>query len=277
VRPLARRRSGCYGDSLYSRPTATPLAQQLVITDIVLIAVAFLGGALNALAGGGSLVTFPALLFAGLNPIDANASSVVALFPATFVSAWAYRRSIFDVTEVSVTGLSVSSLIGGLLGALLLLSTPTSVFAGLVPWLVLFSTIVFAVGNFAPLDLIRRLQLGPRGALVVHFAISVYGGYFGGGIGFLLLAALTLFGMRDINAMNGLKMALVGIMTAASMAAFIVADVIRWWEVLPMLPSAVIGGYVAAHAAQRLDQRLIKGLIVVLGAGVTAYFFWHGV
>jgi uncharacterized membrane protein YfcA len=248
-----------------------------VITVIVLTAVAFLGGALNALAGGGSLVTFPALLFAGLNPIDANASSVAALFPATFVSAWAYRRSIFDVTEVSVMGLSVSSLIGGLLGALLLLSTPTSVFAGLVPWLVLFSTIVFAVGNFAPLDLIRRLQLGPRGALVVHFAISVYGGYFGGGIGFLLLAALTLFGMRDINAMNGLKMALVGIMTFASMAAFIVADVIRWWEVLPMLPSAVIGGYVAAHAAQRLDQRLIKGLIVVLGAGVTAYFFWHGV
>jgi uncharacterized membrane protein YfcA len=248
-----------------------------VITDIVLTAAAFLGGALNALAGGGSLVTFPALLFAGLNPIDANASSVVALFPATFVSAWAYRRSIFDVTEVSVTGLSVSSLIGGLLGALLLLSTPTSVFAGLVPWLVLFSTIVFAVGNFAPLDLIRRLQLGPRGVLVVHFAISVYGGYFGGGIGFLLLAALTLFGMRDINAMNGLKMALVGIMTAASMAAFIVADVIRWWEVLPMLPSAVIGGYVAARAAQRLDQQLIKGLIVGLGAGVTAYFFWHGV
>jgi uncharacterized protein len=263
--------------SLYSRPTATPLAQQLVITDIVLTAAAFLGGALNALAGGGSLVTFPALLFAGLNPIDANASSVVALFPATFVSAWAYRRSIFDATEVSVMGLSVSSLIGGLLGALLLLSTPTSVFAGLVPWLVLFSTFVFAVGNFAPLDLIRRLQLGPRGAVVVHFAISVYGGYFGGGIGFLLLAALTLFGMRDINAMNGLKMALVGIMTAASMAAFIVADVIRWWEVLPMLPSAVIGGYVAARAAQRLDQRLIKGLIVVLGTGVTAYFFWHGV
>jgi uncharacterized membrane protein YfcA len=83
--------------------------------------------------------------------------------------------------------------------------------------------------------------------------------------------------MRDINAMNGLKMALVGIMTLASMAAFIVADVIRWWEVLPMLPSAVIGGYVAARAAQRLDQRLIKGLIVALGAGVTAYFFWHGV
>ena len=255
----------------------TPLTHQLVITVIALAASAFLGGALNALAGGGSLVTFPALLFAGLNPIDANASSVVALFPATFVSAWAYRRSIFDVTEVSVTGLSILSLVGGLLGALLLLSTPTSVFAGLVPWLVLFSTIVFAVGNFAPLRVSRRLELGPRGALIAHFVISVYGGYFGGGIGFLLLAALTLFGMRDISAMNGLKMTLVGIMTVASIAAFIVADVIRWPEVLPMLPSAVIGGYVAARAAQRLDQRLIKSLIVVLGTVVTAYFFWRGV
>jgi uncharacterized protein len=248
-----------------------------VITVIVLTGAAILAGALNALAGGGSLVTFPALLFAGLNPIDANASSVVALFPATFASVWAYRRSIFGVTEVSVTGLSIVSLLGGVGGALLLLSTPTAVFAGLVPWLVLLSTIIFAVGNFAPLDVIRRLELGPRGALVAHFIGSLYGGYFGGGIGFLLLAALTLFGMRDINAMNGLKMWLVGIMTVASIAIFIVADVVRWTEVLPMLLGSTIGGYVAAHAAQRLDQRLIKGFIIVWGIAVTAYFFWHGV
>jgi uncharacterized membrane protein YfcA len=269
----------CYGGrcSLRAPTKHKPLAQPLVITIIVLTAAAFLGGALNALAGGGSLVTFPALLFAGLNPIVANASSVVALFPATFTSAWAYRRSVFDVTEVSVTKLAVVSLVGGLVGALLLLWTPTSVFAALVPWLVLFATIIFAVGNFAPLDLIRRLKIGPRGALLVHFVISVYGGYFGGGIGFLMLAALTLFGMRDINAMNCLKMVLVGVMAVASIAAFVVADVIRWPEVLPMIPAAVIGGYVAAHTARRLDQRLIKGLVVVLGTAVTAYFFWRGV
>jgi uncharacterized protein len=248
-----------------------------VTTIIVLTAAAFLGGALNALAGGGTLVTFPALLLAALNPIDANASSVVALFPATFAGAWSYRRSMFDVTEMNVTRLSILSLIGGLLGALLLLWTPTSVFAGLVPWLVLFATVVFAVGNFAPLDVIRRLKLGPGGALVAHFVISIYGGYFGGGIGFLLLAALTLFGMRNINAMNGLKMALVGMMTLASIAAFIVADVIRWQEVLPMIPAAVLGAFAAAHVAQRLDQRLIKGLVIALGAAVTCYFFWRGV
>jgi uncharacterized protein len=248
-----------------------------VITVILLIGAGILAGALNSLAGGGSLVTFPALLFVGLNPIDANASSVVALFPATFASVWAFRRHILDITEVNVTALSIVSLVGGGAGALLLLSTPTSVFAGLVPWLVLLSTLIFAVGNFAPLDVVRRLALGPRGALAAHFIVSLYGGYFGGGIGFLLLAALTLFGMRDINAMNGLKMWLVGIMTAASIVIFVVADVIRWPQVLPMAVGAVIGGYAAARLAQRLDQRIVKYFIIVWGVTVTIYFFWQGV
>jgi uncharacterized protein len=244
---------------------------------MVLTAAAFLGGALNALAGGGTLVTFPALIFAGLNPIDANASSVVALFPGTFSSVWAYRRSIASITEVNVTGFVVLSLIGGLVGALLLLWTPSAIFADLVPWLVLFATVVFAVGNFAPLAVIQRYKLGPHSAWVAHFIVSIYGGYFGGGIGFLMLAALTMFGMRDINAMNGLKMALVGVMTAIAIVAFIVADVVRWTETLPMIAGSLVGGYVAAHFAQRLDQRLVKGLVVVLGVGLTAFFFWRGV
>jgi uncharacterized membrane protein YfcA len=248
-----------------------------VITFLVLAAAAFFGGAINALAGGGSLLTFPALLFAGLNPIDANASSVVALFPGTVASVWAYRRSIAGITEISVLGFFILSLVGGLVGALLLLFTPSSIFAGIVPWLTLFATAVFAIGNFAPLEVVRRLKVGPRGALVAHFIISIYGGYFGGGIGFLMLAALTLYGMRDINAMNGLKMALVGVMTVTAMVAFIIADVIRWPQTLPMLVSSVIGGYVAARVAQKIDQRLIKGFIVVFGAGLTVYFFWHGI
>ena len=161
------------------------------MTTVILIAAAFLGGALNSLAGGGTLVTFPALLFAGLNPIDANASSVVALFSGTFSGAWAYRRNILAVAELSVLGLFTLSLVGGLIGAILLLWTPATIFATLVPWLILFATIVFAVGNFAPVGAIRRLQLGPRSALVALFIIAIYGGYFGGGIGFLLLAAFT--------------------------------------------------------------------------------------
>ena len=247
------------------------------VTTLLLIAAAFLGGALNSLAGGGTLVTFPALLFAGLNPIDANASSVVALFSGTFAGAWAYRRNILTVAEFSILGMFVLSLVGGLIGALLLLWTPTSIFASLVPWLILFATIVFAVGNFTPVHAIRRIQLGPRSALAVLFIISIYGGYFGGGIGFLMLAAFTLFGMRDINAMNGLKMALVGVMTITAIIAFMVANVVRWPETLPMFASSAVGSYVAAHWAQRLDQRLIKGFVIVLGAALTIYFAWRGV
>ena len=247
------------------------------MTTVILIAAAFLGGALNSLAGGGTLVTFPALLFAGLNPIDANASSVVALFSGTFAGAWAYRRNILAVAEFSVLGLFVLSLAGGLIGALLLLWTPATIFAALVPWLILFATIVFAVGNFAPVDAIQRIQLGPRSALAALFIIAIYGGYFGGGIGFLILAAFTLVGMRDINAMNGLKMGLVGVMTVTAILAFIVANVVRWPETLPMLVSSAVGSYMAAHWAQRLDQRLIKGFVVVLGAGLTIYFAWRGV
>jgi uncharacterized membrane protein YfcA len=248
-----------------------------VLTFLVLIGAAFLGGVLNSLAGGGGLVAFPALLFAGLNPIDANASANVALAPGSVSSAWAYRRKILGIEDINVKLFLAISLVGGLLGALLLLYTPTTVFARIVPWLMLFATAIFAVGNFAPLDVIRRLELGPRSVLVVHFIISLYGGYFGGGIGFLVLAALTLFGMRDINAMNGLKLVMVTVMTIASIAAFIVADVVRWQATIPMLVSSLIGGYVGAHGAQKLDQRLTKAFVILFGSAITAYFFWRGV
>lgn len=248
-----------------------------MLTVLVLTGAAFVGGMVNALAGGGALVTFPALLFAGLSPIDANASSVVALASGNLSSVWAYRHKILGITDVNVKALLALSLIGGLIGALLLLITSNAVFARMVPWLMLFSTAIFTIGNFGPLEMISRLQLGPRSVLVVHLIISIYGGYFGGGIGFLLLAALTLFGMRDINAMNGLKMVLVGVMTIMSIATFILAGLVHWPEAMPMLVSSVVGGYVGAHGAQRIDPRRIKGFVVVLGAGLTGYFFWRGV
>ena len=248
-----------------------------MLTLTVLTVAGFIGGILNALAGGGGLIAFPALLFAGLNPIHANASSIVALVPGNISSVWAYRRKILAIEDINVKAFLALSLLGGLLGALLLLFTPPTMFARIVPWLMLFATAIFTVGNFAPLEVIRRLKLGHRSILVAHFVISIYGGYFGGGIGFLVLAALTLFGMRDINEMNGLKMLIVGVMTITSIATFVVADVVSWPETIPMLISSWIGGYVGAHGAQRVDQRLIKGFVVLFGAAITAYFFWRGV
>lgn len=243
-----------------------------MITIIVLTAAAFLGGALNALAGGGSLVTFPALLFAGLNPIDANATSVVALFPGTFSSVWAYRRSILGITEVSVTGFFLLSLFGGLLGALLLLSTPSSVFAGLVPWLVLFATIVFAVGNFAPLGAIRRFKLGPRGALAVHFTISVYGGYFGGGIGILMLAALTMAGLSARNA-GATKNVLAGVMNASAVVLFLTSPQLHWLQCAVLAAGAIIGGLLGAWALHRVNERALRVAIVCIGIALTVGLF----
>src|SRR5260370_3074452 len=135
---------------------------------------------------------------------------------------------------------------------------------------------VFAVGNFDPADAIRRIQLGPHSALASLFIIAIYGGYFGGGIGFLMLAAFTLFGMRDINAMNGLKMALVGIMTITAIVTFVVANVVRWPEALPMLAGSAVGSYMAAHWAQRLRQQVIKGFGVVTRGPLAAYFACPG-
>src|SRR3954466_14532728 len=212
----------------------------------LLVLAAFAAGVINAIAGGGAFITFPALVFAGVPPVAANASSTVALFPGQATSALAYRRDILSITEFGLPAFIGLSVGGGLVGALLLLYTPNAVFADLVPWLMLFATVVFAIGNFAPKGVAAKLRLSGPAVLVVQFIISIYGGYFGGGIGFLMLAALTLFGMRDINAMNGLKMALVGVMTVTATVAFVIADVVRWSEAFPMLVASVVGGYVAA-------------------------------
>src|SRR3954468_9076275 len=171
----------------------------------LLVLAAFAAGVVNAIAGGGAFITFPALVFAGVPPVAANASSTVALFPGQATSALAYRRDILGISEFGLPSFIGLSLVGGLVGAVLLLYTPNAVFADLVPWLMLFATVVLAVGNFAPKGVAARMRLSGPAVLVVQFVISVYGGYFGGGIGFLMLAALTLFGMSDIHAMNGLK------------------------------------------------------------------------
>jgi len=248
-----------------------------VFTWIVLFLAGIFAGAQNSLAGGGSFVTLGMLVVAGLDPRAANITSTIALFPGQVASGYTGRHMVAGINRLSFRALFIISLAGGIAGALLLLATPPRFFAGLVPWLVLFATAVFYWGSFVREPSDQGPVMAANTAGIAQFLIAVYGGYFGGGIGFLMLAALTLFGMRDINAMNGLKMALVGVMTLTAIAAFVVADVVRWTEAFPMLVGSVVGGYVAAQGAQRLDQRVIKGFIVVLGAGLTVFFFWRGV
>jgi uncharacterized protein len=248
-----------------------------MLSYILLMLAAFTSGVLNAIAGGGAFVTFPALLFAGVPPVAANATSTVALFPGQMASAWAYRRDTRGVQGIGVPAFILLSLVGGLIGALLLLFTSNAVFARLVPWLLLFATLVFAAGNFLGMGKAGgRARLGRRGVLVTQFLISIYGGYFGGGIGFLMLAALTLFGMRDIHAMNGLKILLATLMNGAAVVAFVLAGIVDWPEAVVMAIASVAGGYVGALGAKRVDQRILKGCVVALGVALTVYFFMRG-
>jgi len=242
---------------------------------LLLLLAGFVTGVMNAVAGGGSFVAFPTLLFIGVPAIPANVTTTVATVPGQFASVWAYRHDIRAATQFDIRMLLAVSVAGGLIGALILLATPSAVFAGVLPWLMLLATAIFAFGNFAPKAVLQRFTLGMRGVLIAQFVIAIYGGYFGAGIGFMMLAALTLYGMRDIHAMNGLKLMLALCMTVVSSAAFVLAGKIYWPEALVMCVATLVGGYVGAHGAKRIKPGIVKVFIVVLGAGLTVYFFVH--
>jgi len=247
-----------------------------LVSMVLLLLAGFGGGVLIAVAGGGTFVTFPALVFVGIPALSANASSAVALFPGSLTSAWAYRREIFGIADIDLRLFGALSLVGSLIGAMLLLLTPSSIFAGLVPWLMLFATIVFALGNFSTLERLKHVRLGRRASIAAMFLMAVYGGYFGAGLGFMMLATLTLLGMRDIMAMNGIKLVLATLMSLTSVITYSLAGIVDWRAVVPVLLGALAGGYLGAHGARRLNPALLKGFIVVLGALLTVFFFWHG-
>jgi uncharacterized membrane protein YfcA len=241
----------------------------------ILVLAAFVAGAVNSVAGGGSFITFPALLLVGLSPLDANVASAVALWPGQLVSTWAYRHRTATIREVPILPLVLVSVIAGLCGGLLLLVTPAAAFAGVVPWLVAFATALFAIGSFVLPRGEPALRLGFRGVLAAQAAISLYGGYFGGGIGFLMLASFTFYGMRDVQAMNGLRLLLGLLMNGAAILAFVVAGTVRWPETLTVAAASVAGGYFGAIGAQHLKPLTLKLLITLIGAAVSVYLFAH--
>lgn len=240
----------------------------------------FLGGIFagtqNALAGGGSFVTLGMLVFAGLDPRAANITSTIALFPGQVATGYASRSLTAGVEGLSFRALFVISLIGGVAGALLLLATPPTFFAGLVPWLVLFATAVFFWGSF-----IRKTSegapplLGPRAAAIAQFLIAVYGGYFGGGIGFLMLAVLTIAGLSVRSASAG-KNVLAVAMNFSAVAIFIFSPDVRWLHAAVLGGGGIIGGLIGAALLPRVNETWLRMGVIVLGVVLTVGLFLRG-
>ncbi len=242
---------------------------------LLLLAVAgLLAGAMNAIAGGGSFVTFPAMVFAGLPPVIANASSTVALFPGTLASTWAYRRELAGTVDIRLRWMLPASIAGGLCGALLLLFTPEHLFDIVIPWLLLLATLTFACGAQAGAALRRVVRIGPATLLVVQFVISLYGGYFGGAVGLMMLAAWGLLTASvNVKAMAPARTLLVSAANGAAVLLFICSGVVRWPETLALLAGAVAGGYGGAHVARRLPPVLVRAIVLLLTATITAVFY----
>ena len=247
-------------------------------TAIFLFFAGVLGGALNAVAGGGSFIAFPALMFSGVPPIQANATNAVALWVGVTASSGAYRKHL-DISRRVMIPLAVTSVIGGIVGAFLLLRTPPHTFLEILPWLMLGATLLFVFGG----RLARGSKSGlahdaSRSAIAVaalfELVVAVYGGYFGGGVGIVILAMLAALGMTDIHAMNALKVVLGGIINGIAVVTFTLAGAVAWKPGFIMIAGAIVGGYFGAHYAQKLPQSWIRAFVIAVGTSMTIYFFW---
>ena len=239
---------------------------------------AFLAGVINSVAGGGTLVTFPTLIWLGLNSVAANATSTVAIWPATLGSMWGYRREL-RATHARLYLLILPSLVGGLLGAWLLRFTPPSVFDRLVPFLILFATLLFMAQE--PVQ--RKLKSSGGGdhssrswligAMAFQFLVAIYGGYFGAGIGILMLAALSVMGLTEIHQMNALKVLLGAAINGVAIVYFVSNRMVYWPDVLLMAIGAIVGGYGGAGFARRLGARAVRRIVILVGFGLALSFF----
>jgi len=232
---------------------------------------AFAAGVLNAIAGGGSFLTFPALVFAGVPPLAANATSAMAVSPGYLGSTWGFREELKALPksllrqEVSIAAL------GGLIGAGLLLVTPAKVFSGLVPWLLLVATALFAAGPWLAKGNSGRGQ--PAWRLPGLMLVAVYGGYFNGGLGILLMALYTLTGESRLNTVNALKNLNSFVLSLLSVLAFALAGAIVWPQAIWMMVLATAGGWVGARLAKRLPVRWVRWLVIATGLVMSAVFF----
>ncbi len=271
-----------------------PIPQGLKLLAIVLISA--VAGVMNAIAGGGTLLTFPALVGLGIPPIVANATSTVALWPGAVSSMWGYRDELAGARRWSV-GFAIPSLLGGGIGAFLLLRTPPSRFAAIVPWLVLVATTIFTLqppimrrvrarraarvavaggGELAELsDHALTSHFPTIGVLSLQFALGIYGGYFGAGVGILMLAVLGFMGLTNIHRMNGLKNWGGLCMNAVAALTFVFSRLVTWPVALSMAVGSIGGGYFGSRGAQRVPQRYIRWAVIAIGYTGGVWLMMH--
>jgi len=248
------------------------------IHNIIIFVVGFVASAINAFAFGGSLVSFPTLIWLGMPPIIANATNTTAVWPGSLGAVWGYRRELRRTTA-HVYWLIVPSVAGAIAGAMLLRITPPNVFDRLVPVLILFATILFAVQDRVQ----RMLNLAPEHhgsfwfttAMIFQFFVSVYGGYFGAGMGILMLAALAVLGHEDIHQMNGIKNLLAVFINAVASGYFVLAGMVRAPDAVVMATGAALGGVAAAGIARRMSRKAVRRGVIAIGFSMALVMFWR--
>lgn len=247
---------------------------------LFLFVAGFFGGVLNSIAGGGSFITFPALLLLGVPPISANATNTFASCSGYISGAYAFREDL-RVHKNELPGFLLISLLGGIAGAWLLLRTPESLFRGAIPWLLLFATLLFVFGgqlNIALRQIASRHRhasfIGSSLSMLMLLGVCLYGGFFNAGLGIIILSYLALAGYTNINAMNGLKLLISSSASLAAITLFIYDDVIAWSEGIIMLLGAVAGGYGAAYISRQVPQVHVRAFVTVASTSITIYFFY---
>ena len=238
---------------------------------LILAVAAFFAGTLNTVAGGGTFLTFPALVYAGVPVVAANATSAVAVFPGYLGGALGFRSELAAFERPRLLRIAGLTAIGGLVGSLLLLVSSNEAFSLVVPFLLAIATLTFAFGTRIQ-GLARRFGSGTGEGRFSTVLVSIYGGYFNGGLGIVLLALFSLWGMRDLNTMNGLKNGLSFILSAISVATFAIAGIVAWPQALVMMVAATIGGYAGAPLARALPASVVRAVVIIVGTLMSLIF-----
>jgi uncharacterized protein len=240
---------------------------------LLLIVAAVSAGLINSVAGGGMFLTFPALVFTGVPSIIANASSTVAIIPGVLASAWAYREDLHKGEGLPFVPMLIASVAGGIGGALFLLYTPQRTFDSVIPWLMLAATLLFMFGPRIAPKLRRAFPMSPAAVVAIQFVIALYGGYFGGAIGILMLATWTIYGITNVHVMNANRTVLGVATNIIAVVLFIIARKITWPQTLVMLVGTSIGGYFGARYARQVNPRYIRAVVMVISTCITIAFF----